>query len=106
DRVPVAEGDKPGTEVKKLLVSVLPVEPGKLVVLTVGVVVAMLRMAEFVTVPHHGDALAHQERRYQRAPAALTYLKDRRVVARAFRTAVPCRARLAARSKRNSSTCI
>jgi hypothetical protein len=87
--MPVAEGDKLSTEVQKLLVSVLPVEPGKLVVLTVGIVVATLRMAEFVTVPHHGDALAHQEGRYQRAPAALAYLEDRRVVGRAFRAAVP-----------------
>jgi hypothetical protein len=38
DRMPMAEGDKLSTEVQKLLVSVLPVEPGKL----------------------HGDALAHQ----------------------------------------------
>ena len=87
--MPVAEGDKLSTEVQKLPVSVLPVEPGKLVVLTVGIVVATLRMAEFVTVPHHGDALAHQEGRYQRAPAALAYLEDRRVVGRAFRAAVP-----------------
>src|ERR1700728_2629005 len=89
DRMPAAEGDKLSTEVQKLLVSVLPVEPGKLVVLTVGIVVATLRMAEFVTVPHHGDALAHQEGRYQRAPAALSYPEDRRVVGRAFRAAVP-----------------
>src|ERR1700722_14363462 len=89
DRMPMAEGDKLSAEVQRLPVSVLPVEPGQLVVLTVGIVVAALRMAELVTVPHHGDSLTHQEGRYQRAPAPLAYLEDRGVVGWAFHAAIP-----------------
>jgi hypothetical protein len=45
-------------------------------------------MAEFVTVPHHGTPWLTR-RVVISAPAALSYLEDRRVVGRAFRAAVP-----------------
>src|ERR671914_736992 len=43
----------------------VPIRPGDLVVLTVGVVVAALRPSDFVSSADHGDALGQQQRSHQ-----------------------------------------
>ena len=85
----VPEVDQLGAEVHELGVGALPVEPGDLVVLAVGVVVAALGVAELVAVPSIGtpvlssSVVISARRRVQPQPQHL------RVVGRALDAAVP-----------------
>ncbi len=67
----------------------LPVEPTRLVVLVVGVVVAALGTAELVTGEQHRRALTEQQRRQHVADLALPHGIDRRVIGRPLDPAVP-----------------
>src|SRR5699024_10312100 len=64
-------------------------QPGYLIVLTVGVVVAELRVAEFVTSREHGRAAAAQQHRERISAQAAAQRVDGRVVGLPFRAAVP-----------------
>ena len=44
-----------------ILLQVVPVEPRNLIVLTIGVVIALLRVAHLIARQHHGYTLAHHE---------------------------------------------
>src|SRR5262249_25526755 len=57
DRVAVAQRDQLGGERQQVLVGRLPVEPGDLAVLAIGVVVAALGAADLVAPQEHRDAL-------------------------------------------------
>ena len=59
-----AEGDRFPREAEDLVVSLeeAPIVPGKLIVLTVGVVVAVLRAPELVAPEQHGNAAGQEER--------------------------------------------
>ena len=72
-----------------LLVGQLPVQPGDFVVLAVGVVVAVLRVAELVAGEQHRHAWREQQRRQEVALLPLAQLDDRRIVGRPFDAAVP-----------------
>src|SRR5580704_8648368 len=50
-------------EREQLLVNVLPVQPGSFIVLAIGIVVAMLSPAEFVTGQQHRNAERQEQRR-------------------------------------------
>jgi len=78
------EGDQ------RLLVGVqVPVDPGRLVVLAVDVVVAVLRTAQLVAVGNHRDALREHQGGEDVALLALAQLEHLGVVGLALDTAVP-----------------
>src|SRR6185503_17551273 len=91
DRVFVAQGDQSAGEGQEagLVLDVLPVEPGQLVVLAVGVVVAELGSSALVAYQQHGDALGQQQRGEQVALLAATQGVDLRVVGGTLGAAVP-----------------
>ena len=66
-----------------------PVDPGDLVVLAVGVVVAALRARELVAGEQHRRSLRQQQRREQVAHLPSAQLVDSRVVGLAFDAAIP-----------------
>ena len=85
-RVPVAQGDELAAEALQVgeVGRALPVEPRRLVVLVVGVVVAALRPAALVAHPDHRRAVRHQHqapRVAQLAPAQREDVGGRTVVA-------------------------
>src|SRR6266404_519611 len=67
----------------------MPVEPGDLVVLAVGVVVAALRAREFVAGLQHGYTLGKEQRRQYIAHLALAQLEYGGIVGRALHSAIP-----------------
>src|SRR5581483_3858950 len=67
----------------------LPVEPARLVVLAIGVVVAPLRAAELVAGEKHRHALGEKERREQVARLPCPQFENVGAVGRAFDAAVP-----------------
>ena len=71
------------------LVVEVPVQPGELVVLAVGVVVAVLRVAELVAGQQHRHALREEQRGDEVALLPLAQRDDVRVVGRPFGAAVP-----------------
>ena len=84
-----AERDQAPGELQHLLVDVVPVDPGQLRVVAVGVVVAVLGAAQLVAVRDHRYALGEQQRRHEVAPLPGPQREDLRVVGRPFDTAVP-----------------
>ena len=70
-------------------VRLLPVVPGELVVLAVGVVVALLRAADLVAAAQHRHALGQEQRREEVAHLAVPQREDGGVVGRPFDAAVP-----------------
>ena len=80
---------QPGGEGQQVLVAVRPVEPGDLVVLAVGVVVAALRAAHLVAVEQHRHPLRQQQGGQQVALLAGPQRQDVRIVGRALDAAVP-----------------
>ena len=76
-------------ELDQRLVGVVPVHPGDLAVLRVGVVVALLGAAELVAVQQHRDALAQQQRRDEVALRSGPGAQDLGVVGRALDAVVP-----------------
>ena len=67
----------------------IPVEPGDVAVLAIGVVVAVLGAAELVAGEQHRRALREQQRRQHVALLPLAQRDDRRVVGRALGAAIP-----------------
>ena len=72
-----------------ILLQVVPVEPGNLVVLTVGVVVTPLRVAHLVAREHHGNALAGHQHRDGILDLLVAQVVDALIVAFTFPAAVP-----------------
>ena len=81
--------DQPARELEQAAIDVLPVEPGDLVVLAVGVVVALLGPADLVAAEQHRHALREEQRGQEVALLARAQRVDRRIVGRAFDAAVP-----------------
>src|SRR5882724_8863188 len=67
----------------------MPIDPGNLVVLAVGVVVAALRAPEFVAGLQHGHALRKEQRRQYVAQLPLSQLDDGGIVRKALDSAIP-----------------
>src|SRR5215831_3593013 len=83
--------DQPTCELQQLLLLVIevPVEPADLVVLTVGVVVALLRATHLVAAEQHRHALREEQRGQQRALTTHAQVSDARVFRWTFDPAVP-----------------
>src|SRR5581483_4104837 len=88
-RMIAAKPDEPAGEGQQIDVGSLPVEPGQLVVLAVGIVVALLRAADLVAAEQHGDALRQEQRGQEVALLPGPKLIDGRVRGGPFSTAVP-----------------
>jgi len=71
-----AQGDEPAREVEQWLVDVVPVEPGELRVVAVGVVVAGLGAAQLVSAEQHGHALREEQGGQQVALLARSQRQD------------------------------
>ena len=91
DRLGHPDEDQLFGEFQELLLAFVevPVEPGELVVLAVGVVVPLLAMAQLVAAQHHGHSHRQHQAGHEIALLPLAQLDDLRVVGRAFRAAVP-----------------
>src|SRR5215510_5531396 len=78
-------------ELKKLILFfvTLPVKPTDLVVLTIGVVVAVLRPTPLIAAAEHRHALGKKEGREKIAPLPVAQRIDLRVVGRTFGAAIP-----------------
>src|SRR5688572_24060883 len=72
-----------------LAVAVVPVDPGDLVILAVGVVVALLRAAELVACEQHRRALREQQRAEHVLHLALAQAADRLYLGRPLDAVVP-----------------
>src|SRR5690606_15021517 len=88
-RMLAAEAHQAADELEQLGVEVLPIEPGELVVLAVGVVVAALGAAELVPAEQHRYAAGEHQRRQEVPLLALAQETDPRIVGRPFVAAVP-----------------
>ena len=84
-----AQGEQPLHTGEQRAVGPRPVQPGRLVVLAVGVVVAALAVAEFVAGEQHRRALGEQQAGEQGALQAGAQGEHDGVVGRAFDAAVP-----------------
>src|SRR4029453_8966823 len=76
-------------ELEQLLVDMFPIEPGDLVVLTIGVVVALLRAADLVPSEQHRNALGEKKRRQDVALLPQSGCVDRCVIGGPLDAAVP-----------------
>ncbi len=76
-------------ELDQLVVDCRPVDPGELIVLAVGVVVAVLGAAELVAVQHHRHALGQEQGGEEVPPLPRAQRQDVVIVGRTFGTAVP-----------------
>src|SRR5439155_939376 len=88
-RVIAPKRDQPACDVQEVAVDLRPVDPRKLVVLAVSVVVACLRPAELVTHEQHRHALREEKGGQQVALLLRSALDDTGVYGLAFRAAVP-----------------
>ena len=91
DGMPVAVGNHEAEEFEQIpvLLQQAPIQPGDLIVLAVGVVVAELGVAELVTGQEHGRPAAAHEHGAGVADHAETEAEDFRVVGIALSSAVP-----------------
>src|SRR5205823_11915295 len=89
DAVRAAQVDEHAGEEEQRLVDVLPVVPGELVVLAVGIVVALLGAADLVAAVDHRDALREEQRGEEVPLLAGAERVDGVVVGRPFGAAVP-----------------
>src|SRR5581483_10010793 len=91
DGMITAQLRQPGNQVHEILILLnqAPVEPRKLVVLAVGVVVALLRAAHLVAAEQHRYALGKEERRQEVALLAGAAVQHVGVVGRALDATVP-----------------
>jgi uncharacterized membrane protein len=78
------ESDRGLAEIQERVVEAVPVGPPHRIVLAIGIVVALLAIAELVAAEQHRHALAEHQRRDHVAPAAVSGGKDASVVGRAF----------------------
>ena len=67
----------------------LPIEPTYFVVLAIGIVVAILRMAEFVTAANHWHALRQHYRRDESSHLAFSQGGDLWILRRPFLATIP-----------------
>src|SRR5512139_466159 len=81
--------DQPPRVLEEVAIDVLPVEPGNLVVLAIGVVVALLRTSELVATEQHGNALREKEGGEDVALLARAEGVHAWIVGRPFDAAVP-----------------
>ena len=90
-RMFLAQGDQLLDEMEQALVfgQIIPVEPADGIVLAVGIVVAVLRIAEFVACQEHRCAAAAEEDGQGIADETVSQAVDFRVVGFAFGAAVP-----------------
>ena len=72
-----------------MLLLIVPVEPGDFVILAVGVVVALLRVAHLVAREHHRYALTHHEHRDGVFHLAVAQGDDFRIISITFAATVP-----------------
>src|SRR5699024_9628403 len=72
-----------------ILFQQIPVQPGDLIILAVAVVVAVLRVPEFVAGRKHGGAPAAHEDGAGIADHAATQVQNLRIIGRSFLAAVP-----------------
>ena len=72
-----------------ILLQIIPVEPGDLVVLTIGVIVALLRVAHLVAREYHRDTLTHHQQCDGVLHLAVAQGIDVSVVCRTFIATVP-----------------
>ena len=88
-RMCLAQRDQRAREPDERTVGVHPVDPGRLVVLRVRIVVATLRVSEFVAHAEHRRAARTEQRRQQGARIALAPRPDVWIVARSFEAVIP-----------------
>src|SRR6187402_628039 len=81
--------DEPGSKLYQLLVRICPVDPGQLIILAVGVVIALLRVSGLVAAQKHGYALGKEQGSKEVQFLATTEIVDSRIIRRSFHTAVP-----------------
>src|SRR5262249_4926512 len=67
----------------------VPIEPRKLVILTVGIVIAMLGASDLVAGQNHWHALGKEQAHQQVANLSGSECDDLRIVTRSFDTAIP-----------------
>ena len=86
-----AEMNQPFREFEKLLLFVgqTPAEPADFIVLTIGIVVAVLRPAKLVAAANHRHALREEQRREHVAALLATQRVDFFVIGRPFGAAIP-----------------
>ena len=72
-----------------VLLQIVPVEPRDFIVLTIGVVVALLRVAHFIARQYHGNALTDHQQRDGVLHLTVAQGDDIGVVGRALAAAVP-----------------
>jgi len=89
DRMRQPQLDEAAGEVVQRHVATAPVEPRDLVVLTPGIVVAVLRSPPLVATEHHRDTLREQQRREEVPLLPRAQRENRTVLRRAFDAAVP-----------------
>ena len=75
-----AELREPRDEIDQRRIGIRPVEPGRLVVLGIGIVVAPLRAAEFIAGGQHRRAARQEQRGQQRALIPLPAFIDAGVI--------------------------
>src|SRR5689334_20120756 len=83
--------DQPSNKVKEVLLAIveLPIQPGDLVVLAVGIIVPALCVADLIAREQHGNTLRENQCR-QKGPLLLfTELDNLGIVCRTFSAAVP-----------------
>lgn len=72
-----------------VLVGPIPVDPRELIILAIGIVIASLRAAEFVTLIQKQDSLGNEQDGQKIANLSLPKRIDLRIVRRAFHSAIP-----------------
>src|SRR5208337_4549734 len=91
DRMLAPDPTNPPGEIEEFLLPVVqvPVQPGELVVLAIGVIVPLLGVPDLVAGQEHGDALGEHQRDHEIALLALAKFENDRVVGRSLGSAVP-----------------
>src|SRR5689334_1045812 len=90
-RLFAANRDQPANKVEQILLAIveLPVQPGYFVVLAVSVVVAALRVTDFVAGQQHGNTLREKQSREKSSLFLFAKVHDLRIISRAFGAAIP-----------------
>ena len=91
DRIPAAQSCHSFYKVDQCLCAIVPspIDPGNIIVLTIGIVVSPLRAAEFVASQDHWRSLGEQKRPEQIPLLPLAQLHDLRIMRRTFDAMIP-----------------
>src|SRR6266851_591929 len=91
DRLFATESSQEAGQIAQLLLfrSQLPVDPGDLTVLAIGIIVSLLRLADLVPGQQHRHPLRKQQGRQEISLLSLAQFLDSRVVGGSFGAAVP-----------------